>query len=240
LNASDQETVFIEAGSSKDAIRDAERLKRFATEASQSLRVGAIIDRDFKAAKQGETSSKDVPVLVLPCHEVENLFLEPASLELIARRNGHGSDIRTLIQACSDKTAGTWIFQRAMHALGDIGNPESLHAARNAFGNTLWSDFQAQPEQRVEELLAKTIKNPDQLSKLKPHALSSAKKYGQLRVSEDLWKECMGKQVLAHVAHRLGFSGIEFLEHQLSNAWRSGEVAIPAEIAALRKFVREL
>lgn len=84
-----------------------------AAETGEQLRVGGVVDRDFRSTAEVTAMSTTEGVHVLGCHEVENMFLQPAALDSLIARAGGGGNGGTVIQAAADRFAGLWIAQCA-------------------------------------------------------------------------------------------------------------------------------
>jgi hypothetical protein len=68
----------------------------------------------------------------------------------------------------------------------------------------------------------------------------AALEYSQLRDSDELWKGCLGKQVLGVIATSVGVTNAVTLERAVTRLWSGGEVAISPEGLALREYVTAL
>ena len=232
---------FIEAGNSKDVLKRAQVIRDLSRETGDDLRVGGIIDRDFKTDQHAEAFTKEQNIFVLPCHEVENLFLDPDALALIIKRSRLGIDAKTTLQSGADKTAGGWIIQRAMFMLGDEGNTQKLSQLRTDFWKLDWKAIENDAEATTDRVISKQPAGfQDFLKKLRPHILASVRRYSVLREGEDLWLHCMGKQVLANVSTQLGFSSPDILENQISYAWQSSELTRPPQLVKIQERLSQL
>ncbi len=76
---------FMEIGSCDEVLRRVATIKALAKESETQIRIGGIIDRDFRT---DDEAVRPNAVFVLPVHEVENFFLHPATLDLLLEQNG--------------------------------------------------------------------------------------------------------------------------------------------------------
>jgi hypothetical protein len=75
---------------------------------------------------------------------------------------------------------------------------------------------------------------------LRDELFRAFREYEALRTGADLWKFCMGKQVVKPVANILGFATAEVLERNVLHLWKSNEIMVPPEVDALRKYMKSL
>jgi predicted ATPase len=237
--ADSQRTRFIEGGNCRDVNRKVEAVMQVAAESNQPLHIGGIIDKDFRTDAQIK-SSLSGPVLALPCHEIENLFLEVKTLERLLERSGRkGDEAQSIIQAAADKFAGAWIQQRAFTVT--MEGETATRAVRERAWNSEWNAIAADPKSFINEItMRQALPNPNDQKRCSKALEAAIEEYRGLREKPDLWKWCMGKQSLGIVAKTLGFSGADFLEKNMVQLWQSGEVETPSEVLALRKYIENL
>ena len=112
LAALPQDIRFLESGSCTEVIRKVESLRALAHETDTGIRIGGIVDRDFRSETEAARLSVDRNIFVLPVHEAENFFLHPPTLRILLNQHGRTSlDPLDLIRAAADARAGSWIFQ---------------------------------------------------------------------------------------------------------------------------------
>jgi energy-coupling factor transporter ATP-binding protein EcfA2 len=227
---------FMPAGGSKEVIRSVESLRYLAAETGEALAVGGVIDRDFKADSEVAEIKEKTSVFVLSCHEIENLFLYPPALDRIDSSIGAADAIRRI----SDSIAGRWIVQRAL-ARGDFRGAyiPSSRALRTASGQANWvaidSDASGIASQwaHLQSDLA-----TEERSELEASISSAITAYREVRESDELWKECMGKEVLKQVPSKYGFNRVVAFERTLRQQWIADDALMPDELRQLREYVR--
>lgn len=226
---------FIEGGSCHEVIRRLEYVRDLAAETGEQLRVGGVIDRDFRSDAEADRLEETSKIHVLGCHEVENLYLSPETLEVFARRSGvaPGQASSDLLVA-SDEVAGLWVGQRAASVV-DGPRPKSALATWSGLG---WSEVAG----RATDYLA--ANRPDfedeVFTKWEAEIRAAIDEYRARREQADLWLYCLGKQVAAKIAPRLGFRSASFLYSSAIQLWRTGEVPTPAPVLALREYITSL
>jgi predicted ATPase len=227
---------FVEGGSCHEVIRRLQYVSELAIETGEQLRVGGVIDRDFRPEAVLTELSQKADVHVLGCHEVENLFLQPEALSVIAERNQVDPDVRSAIVAASDSLAGLWIAQWAAARLdASISVPK---AALTTWSGSTWSDVQA----RREDLSAASEVQFEEGHRVVWAKLLSdgSALYRDVRSDSEFWLNCMGKQVCAKLAGTLGYRGATFLQAAVVQLWRQGEVPEPPALDGLREYLRGL
>jgi hypothetical protein len=206
----------------------------FASEAEQ-IRIGGVIDRDHHGPTAVQRMEREAGVHILAVHEVENLLLHPASLNIILAANGKLTNADELIQRASDQHSGAWITQRVALRNGwDLGRAVS----RLAHGVS-WPDI-ASDEAAVLQSFADGLPPDSEVSKedLIPKLTAAAASYREMRDDPSrLWKEVHGKQVLRNLLPATGFTDEATLLNNLSRAWSGGSVPVPAELQGLRAYV---
>jgi predicted ATPase len=235
---------FIQAGNCEEVIKKLAAVSGIARESDEQLRVGGVIDSDFRTARGVKAVELRAPIYVLACHEVENLFLQPECLsKLLERAGSDPSSVQEILRRASDKIAGMWILQRSamISAESNPTLPEPSDIMRSVAYRTPWSDFANRITEKARELaaLSKSL-SPDVEAKLVESIERSACAYKTLRESADPWKKCLGKQVLGAISKDVGSSDSTTLERQVAFLWQRGEVAPSSELVALRKYVESI
>jgi predicted ATPase len=106
---------FLEGGSCEEVIRRFGTVKELAAETGEQLRVGAVIDRDFRTDEEAARLSADVGVHVLGCHEIENVFLDLQGLTVLLDHVGKRPEIaERVVRDAGDRFAGLWIAERTV------------------------------------------------------------------------------------------------------------------------------
>src|SRR5690606_1899005 len=129
-------------GSCREVCRRVASLKAIAKETNEPIHIGGIVDRDFRSADDVRKIEQE-GIFVLPVHEVENLFLHPETLRVLARQNGQTSlDIETCVREAADSRAGSWIFQYAM-AIADAKElPSISREVKKHLKGLTWSQIE--------------------------------------------------------------------------------------------------
>lgn len=78
-----QSVRFMECGSCNEVVRRVTDIKALANEAEAGIRIGGVVDRDFRSEADATALTRDHGVFVLPVHEAENFFLHPVMLRLL-------------------------------------------------------------------------------------------------------------------------------------------------------------
>jgi energy-coupling factor transporter ATP-binding protein EcfA2 len=229
---------FMATGGSKEVIRSVESLRSLASETGESLIVGGVVDRDFKTDAEVDRIVEKTSVFVLDCHEIENLFLFPDALDQLDPATS-ASDV---IRGAADSLAGIWVVRRAF-ARGEFRGAyiPASGAIRRASGGAGWSMLDADPAQVASEWsLLQSKLTDDEQAELESSILAAIGAYREVRESVDLWKVCMGKEVLRQIPGKYGFSRSQSLERTLRQAWSTDAAPIPEELQRLRVYVQDL
>ena len=64
-----------------------------------------------------------------------------------------------------------------------------------------------------------------------------ARIYRRLRLSDELWKYCEGKQVFRAISQDLGFADAQAAEGAIFVAWESDDALVPDEVRQIRDYV---
>lgn len=232
---------FMERGSCNEVIRRLADVKSLAKESGSGIRIGAIIDKDFRGPRQLAEFKGVQGLHVLPVLECENLFLNPATLQLLAVQNGKiGLSPEDLIRAASDSRAGAWVFQHAM-ATPNASDFPAMNAPCKEYAKTLkWDELQLDPTGKCAAIASRSGFSTDDQKKLTAILEISLRAYEKSRTTPELWKSCEGKQVLAEIAGKLGFAGSDTLIQASTAAWERDDRTLPQEVSELRAFVAGL
>lgn len=230
---------FLESGSCKEVVRRVEHLRQLAEVSEQRLRIGGVLDGDWRSAAE-RTAFEALGLHVLAVHEVENLFLHPETLRALCEEIGRDSvDVDALVLSASDARAGSWIFQAARTDRVFHEYPEVLSATRECFYGMSWADF-ADADTACQRIVATMINlNADQQVVLKRHLVARAAIYARRR-TVDAWRICEGKEVFRSLVPRLGFAEEDAAERAISALWRRRPELASAELQALRQYVAQL
>lgn len=236
-----QDVRFMECGSCNEVLRRVGVIRALANESETGLRIGGVVDRDFRSDAE-VTSLKDMnAVHVLPVHEVENFFLHPATLDLLLKQNGRGwVSAVEVIRGAADARAGSWIYQFAMATRNAQNLPEVATAAKDLAKRMQWVQVSAERDASLDKIVGASSLDPENQSKLRQILSLGIDTYSRKRSEPTLWKTCEGKQVLNDVARALGFAGAPTLTQAAFAAWSREGVAVPEELMELRSYLSAL
>lgn len=232
---------FMEGGSCTEVQRRLADVKGLASTSGVGIRIGGIIDKDFRKGAALATLTCVRDLFVLPVMECENLFLDPRTLTALLAQNGKSAIIaQNIIQVAADARAGGWIFQYAMATQNADSLPAIPARAKDEVKAMAWADFEADVPAACTKIAAHSAFDTVKRVKLQKLLEIGAAAYRKVRVHMDLWKECEGKQVLVSIAPQAGFSGPDALIQASIAAWERDAALLPAEVASLRTFVDSL
>lgn len=242
LAGAPQSVRFLECGSCNEVLRRVSSVEALANEMEGPIRVGGIIDRGFRARDDARDLAADTGVLVLPVHEVENLFLEPGTLRTLLVRNGRsGVDPIELVRSAADERAGAWIFQHALGTRNLRDLPPISPSSKEKAKALSWDALESREQGAVDSIVASagiSTEDGERLAKVL-HVYVEA--YRRRREDPDLWKHCEGKEVLHRIAPEIGFAGADALTRAASVLWNDPESgAVFEELQTLRDYVQSL
>jgi hypothetical protein len=228
---------FIEGGGCREVLRRLAHVKELAAETGEQLRVGGIVDRDFRNMAEVTAMSAKDGVHVLSCHEVENMFLQPAALDTLIARAGTGGTGVAVVQASADRFAGLWIAQCADSRLPKLeatpkASMSELSGKDWATIQSDWSNFRAASAAHFGDLADQATWST---------ALDAAHAmFEERRIHDDWWMECLGKQTVGCVSRALGFANVSVFQANVVQLWRSQTIVIPGCLERLRSYVAGL
>ena len=235
-----QNVRFMECGSCNEVLRRVAAIKALANEAEAGIRIGGIVDRDFRT-DANVSAIYDDGVFVLPVHETENFFIHPATLAVLLQQNGHSELVpANLIRDAADARAGSWIFQHTMATQNAKSLPGVSMAAKKCAKALTWAELNADWNTAIQRIVSKSGYDTDNQSKLQGLLEISANSYAHKRDADSLWKVCEGKQVLNDVARTVGFAGAPALTQAVFVAWARDGAQIPEELTAFREYLATL
>jgi ABC-type thiamine transport system ATPase subunit len=228
---------FIESGSCNEVRRRVEALKSLDRETDSGIRIGGVVDRDFRCDRQLAEYLKDSGVYALRVHEVENFFLHLATLRVLLDQNGRpGLDPEGLIRDAADKRAGSWIFQRTMATPNGLRLPEVSVAVKDCAKALSWSEIVRDRSAAIERIAQRARFDAADADKLRTILDNSISLYERKRMDSSLWRVCEGKQVLSDVARASGFADGPSLTSAAFTAWAREGAQIPEELMELRQY----
>lgn len=235
-----QNVRFMECGSCNEVLRRVAAIKALAKEAEAGIRIGGVVDRDFRTDANVSTINND-GVFVLPVHETENFFIHPATLAVLLQQNGHTELVSAnLIREASDARAGSWIFQHTMATQNAKSLPDMSVATKECAKALTWAELDVDRNAAIQRIVSATGYDTDNQSKLHSLLVISTNSYARKRDTDNLWKVCEGKQVLNDVARNTGFAGAPALIQAVFAAWAREGAQIPEEITAFRDYLAKL
>jgi hypothetical protein len=229
---------FIEADGCMEVIARVRALRQLASEEEQ-LRVGGIVDRDFRTEEERLSLLADDGIYVLCVHEVENLFLQPELLgRLLSELDRSPDEVTALLQSGADPDAGRWAFEKAK---AEEKWREDARATVTVAGGLAWKDVADTND--AARRIAGAI--PDiQGAEVARRRLAIRRRldeYATMRTDvERLAGQCFGKQTLKRIARSLGFRDSSMVEARAAVLWRSGQVPRPSEAAGIRGYLDQI
>lgn len=241
LSAAAEDVRFIECGSCNEVLRRVPVIKTLAKESDTEIRVGGVIDRDFRTESEAERINSEDSVFVLPVHERENLFLHPATLSVLLEQNGYTNIVPTdLIREAADARAGSWIFQWAMATANAQSLPAISPKAKDLAKNQTWGCITADRDAVFNAVVGACGYATEDCTKLQQLLRVGADSYARKRTEDNFWRVCEGKQVLNEVSRRAGFGGAPALAQAAFAAWGREQALIPQELVTLRNYLTTL
>lgn len=236
-----ENTRYMECGSCNEVSRRILAVRSLAEAAAEPLRVGGVVDRDFRLDAEADALAKEADLHVLGVHEIENLHLHPETVDVILQQNGI-TDVSAseLIQEGADQRAGAWIFQRALSYDSAQNLPDFLPAQKETFKALPWTTFEEDISKINADLRAKLGWDDDDFARLEKLLGIAVKAYAKLRESNDLWKFCEGKQVLSSIYTSAGSSGPKAFMQVVHTAWERDAAPVSEPLQALRDYIAAL
>lgn len=228
---------FIEGGGCVEVSKKLSAVRELAAEANEQLFVGGVIDADFRTQDMIHELQEKTPVFVLGCHEIENLYLQPAALQIICDRAGIERNVKEIVMDASDNFAGLWIFQRTLS-----NTDVKIEACRtmNQTASQNWSTINSDSARYVASLCGASGLADDDLNIFNQNINDSIDEYRNIRETENLWNLCMGKETLRIVYQEFGMSSVEVLQNNITRIWDNGEANVPNELVALREYINSI
>lgn len=238
-----QLTRFLESGMGDEVVRKVGAIRELADETDDQIRIGGVVDGDAAYWDPSLINRLPAEVHTLGCHEIENVFLQPAALDCLLQRNNlDRRDVAQLTLQGGDRCAGIWLAQGMVLA----GDPERIQELRSqselirAVKMLDWGSVQAQCDSEWSGIRSYKSQYGDASEWLKTHLSGLAEKYGALRGQADFWLWCPGKQTMAWIAKEIGFVNTAVLESNVLELWRQEVVEVPTAVMELRRFVTSL
>lgn len=234
---SQQDLRFIECGSCNEVLRRVSSVKSLANEDESGIRIGGVVDRDFRPDNDASPDG----VFVLPVHEVENLFLFPDTITALLAQNGRAERIaRDLIRDAADRRAGSWIFQTAMATRNAAALPEMPVSAKDRAKALTWAEIERNQDAAVATILDLSGFDDGKKSTLRALLETAMGIYRRKRGEEGFWMVCEGKQILNDVARATGFADASAMIQATFAFWERNTDEIPQELVQLRTYLSAL
>lgn len=231
---------FLEGGSCDEVVRKLDTLTQLASETDEQLRVGGVVDRDFRTDEQIASIRAVAAVHVLGCHEIENLFLHPDGIGILVERSGKDpKEAQEILQNASDVFAGMWVVQKASAENRQLARPD--REMRKVMGRLSWSNFKEDRDRCVAELVdVLDAEESEAVEAWKSAIVDAVDSYRSCREADDLWARCLGKQVSSRIPHDVGLSDASTMESQVVQMWERNELDPPDPAKRLLSYVQSL
>lgn len=231
---------FIPAGGCKSVLSKVGAIRELGAESEGGIRVGGIVDRDFRNPLELNQEVAPQHCYALPCHEIENLFLEPVSLQATLDSAGLGANnAADALKRAADRCAGGWILQNAYVASDNLVSP--WNELKEHLWNLTWADLEDHAQQLNNAIATADNPLPGGAQQELYDALeASFQQYEDVRDGNSLWRRCMGKQVFGFVSSELGFADANTLETMVVSAWSNETAPLPQAVTSLREYVGAL
>jgi len=232
---------FIECGSCNEVVRRVATLKTMANETDAGIRIGGIIDRDFRSTADARRLASELGIAVLPVHELENFFLHPPTVDRLLVQNGLSNlDALNLIRDAADARAGGWIFQYAMASRHGSSLPSMPAMAKERAKAMSWNAWDTDSAGTVEAIVSVVGFSGAHLGKFSQLLEIAQRAYGSQRESENLWRDCEGKQVLNDICRRIGFANAPTMMQATFALWEREIELLPEELNEVRNYIGAL
>lgn len=232
---------FLECGSCKEVLRRLNAIKAIAKESTIPVRVGGIVDRDFLEDPEAAELHATEGVFVLPVHEVENLFLHPATLETLLAQNGRSDLVPVeLIRTVADGRAGAWVLQHTMTTRNAKSLPAMGPKAKERAKSISWTDVASERAASIQSIADASGYGEEPKQKLKALLTISMDSYARWREGDGLWKGCEGKECFNDVARAAGFAGPPAMMQAAFAFWSRNDANLPPELRAFREYLAGL
>jgi hypothetical protein len=236
-----QDVRFMESGSGDQVAQRLSSTRALAKEFGEEIRAGGIVDRDFRSEVEAKALTDAREVFVLPVHEVENLFLQPDTIDALLSQNGQaGKNALEIIRAAADDRAGSWAFQRAFDTTVADGLPPIPPAAKSVAKGATWAAIDADRAAFLSRVSKASGFRGGDVGKVEKVLDVAIKLYEKRRAEPGLWKVCEGKEVLPGVTRACGLASPSGYVLAVVALWNRGGVALPMEVQAVREFVSNL
>jgi energy-coupling factor transporter ATP-binding protein EcfA2 len=240
LAAGAEHLRFVEGGSCHEILRRVETVKTLATQGGVEVRIGGVVDKDFRSTTDAAMLQEQSGVYVLGAHEVENLFLYPHTVALLLTQNGRTETAEQIIRDASDARAGCWIFQYAMATRNAKALPEIATAAKDAAKSLSWPRFAEAQADTITAILEATGYSDADKASFRNILTTAVVAYERKRAEGNFWRTCEGKQVLNEAARSAGFADAQAMKMAAFAIWEREGAQLPEELQNLRSYLLSL
>lgn len=231
---------FLEAGNCNQVLSKIEVLRELSEETDERLRIGAIIDRDFRTDEEVEDLESGKSIHVTRCHEVENLYLQPEAIDRIIQQTGIDTSVDEALSEASDQFAGRWILTKSLANLRDL-ELEITREVRQLAGGLTYGNFESNTEKIIESIILEFNDLGDEnTEQLREELLNSYQDYSELTESDNFWKKCFGKEVLGTIPSLIGLRDKDIYIRSVDRLWKEDEIPRSDELIELREYVEEI
>ncbi|MBK9522230.1 MAG: AAA family ATPase [Rhodocyclaceae bacterium] len=236
-----QNVRFMECGSCNEVLRRVAAIKSLTNDTETGIRIGGIVDRDFRSDADASALHNANGVFVLPVHEVENFFLHPETLAVLLKQNGLDDPAPIdLVREAADTRAGSWIFQHAMSTRNARSLPELPSSTKETAKSLTWAQIDADRDTAILSVVDSCKYSQEDSQKFKSILDLSLKSYARKREEKEFWKVCEGKQVLNGVARSAGFSGPQSMILASFSVWEREGAQLSDELTEFRSYLSSL
>lgn len=236
-----EDVRFLECGSCNEVVRRVNSVRALAAETQTGIRMGGVVDRDFRSDFDARSFGDANGVFVLPVHEVENFFLCPTTLAILLHQNGqHGKSAEEMIREAADQRAGSWIFQHAMSTANAESLPEMSIMAKERAKSLSWGQIETDRDSVINDVAVLAGYREEAQEKLRRLLAISSDAYSRKRREPPFWQYCEGKQVLNSVARTAGFSDSSSMVRASFALWGRDGAHIPRELLLFRDYLASL
>ncbi|MYF47958.1 MAG: AAA family ATPase, partial [Candidatus Dadabacteria bacterium] len=157
-----EDTRFIECGSCNEVLRRISTVISLAKASGEPIRVGGVVDRDFRSDAEINKIEAENGLFVLPVHEIENFYLHPQTVDALLNRNGvEGVIALDLIRNAADTRAGSWIFQKITSTEnGPSISERTISVVKEYLKGLAWDAF-ADDLERVKAYISSCLGSDD-------------------------------------------------------------------------------
>ena len=241
LAGSPEDIRFVECGSCNEVTRRVEAVRSLAGEMEDTLRIGGIVDRDFRNDTDTAQIERDHGIFVLPVHEVENLFLHPDTLTELLSLNGNDNLVPLdLIREAADRRAGSWVFQQCMSVPQARSIRVESAAAKEIAKALSWTQLTSDQGTEIQNILQAARLVTEQRGTFQTLLQASVSMYERKRDEQEFWKVCEGKQILNDISRSVGFADAPAMVLATLAYWQRDATRIPQEVAGLRQYLDSL